>query len=143
MEARKKKAILLDPYFAQLFLENDLKKNTMRSKKNKATNMETLPNKNLRETHVPYFKKKILEDEEFVQQPQATDNGRGGKTKMQYGTSEFKLKWCGAQKPHAMALMLHCYVLTFEFAKIPMRNVRKAKGKFYLQQKELKAISNV
>jgi len=77
-------------------LENDLKKNTMRSKKNKATNMETLPNKNLRETHVPYFKKKILEDEEFVQQPQATDNGRGGKTKMQYGTSEFKLKWCGA-----------------------------------------------
>ena len=68
----------------------------MRSKKIKATNMETLPNKNLRETNVPYFKKKILEDEEFVQQPQATDNGRGGKTKMQYGTSEFKLKWCGA-----------------------------------------------
>ena len=49
---------------------------------------------------------------------------------MQYGTSEFKLKWCGAQKPHAMALMLHCYVLTFEFAKIAMQNVRKAKANF-------------
>ena len=47
-------------------MENDLKKNTMRSKKNKATNMETLPNKNLRETHVPYFKKKILEDEDLT-----------------------------------------------------------------------------
>eukprot|EP00493_Phyllostaurus_siculus_P021427 UN21754 len=42
--------------------------------KNKGTNMETLPNKYLRETHVPYFNKKGLEDEESVQQPQATDN---------------------------------------------------------------------
>ena len=45
------------------FVENDLRKNTRRGKKNKATNIETLPNKYLRETHVPYFKK-ILEDEE-------------------------------------------------------------------------------
>ena len=29
-----------------------------------------------------------------------------------------------------MALMLHCYVLTFEFAKIAMQNVRKAKANF-------------
>ena len=67
-----------------------------KQKKNKATNIETLPNKYLRETHVPYFNENILEDEESVKQPQATDNGRGGKTKMQYGTSEFILKWCGA-----------------------------------------------
>ena len=48
---------------AFFFVENDLRKNTRRGKKNKATNIETLPNKYLRETHVPYFKK-ILEDEE-------------------------------------------------------------------------------
>ena len=29
-----------------------------------------------------------------------------------------------------MALMLHCYVLTFEFAKSAMQNVRKAKANF-------------
>ena len=68
------------------------------AKKNKATNIETLPNNYLREseTHVPYFNENILEDEESVKQPQATDNGRAGKTKMQYGTSEFILKLCGA-----------------------------------------------
>ena len=44
-------------------MENGLRKNTKTSKKNKATNIETLPNKYLQETHVPYFKK-ILEDEE-------------------------------------------------------------------------------
>ena len=60
----------------------DLRKNTRR-KKNKATNIETAR---------PYFNKKILKDEESFWQPQATDNGRGGKTKIQRGTSEFKMK---------------------------------------------------
>ena len=62
---KEKESDRFGPLFrAAFFLENDLRKNTRRSKKNKATNIETLPNKYLRETHVPYFKKKILEDKE-------------------------------------------------------------------------------
>ena len=64
MGGRKKKRSFWTLNSRSFFLENDLRKNTRRSKKNKATNIETLPNKHLRETHVPYFKKKILEDEE-------------------------------------------------------------------------------
>ena len=52
-----------------------------------------------------------MNDEELLRQPQGKDNGRRGKIKMQYGTSDFAFKSCGVWKPRAMALMLHCYVL--------------------------------
>ena len=87
----KRKQSFWTPISRSFFFGNGLKKNTWRSNEI----LETLPKKWLRETHVPYFNKKILKDEESFWQPQATDNGRGGKTKMQRGTSEFKMKWCG------------------------------------------------
>ena len=64
MGEEKRKRLFRTLIWCCFFLENDLRQNTRRSKKNKATNIETLPNKYLRETHVPYFNENILEDEE-------------------------------------------------------------------------------
>ena len=63
MGEEKRKRSFWTPISRSFFLENDLRKNTRRRKKTKQRILETLPNKYLRETHVPYFKK-ILEDEE-------------------------------------------------------------------------------
>ena len=49
----------------------------MEKQKSKTTNIETLPKKWLRQTHVPYFNKKILKDEESFLQPQTTNTSWG------------------------------------------------------------------
>ena len=69
MEEEKRKRLFWILFGAALFLENDLKQNTRRSKKNKATNIETLPNNYLRDARA-IFQREYSRRRRILRQPQ-------------------------------------------------------------------------